>query len=205
MYAAEQIVNGPFSVNDLPESVFLRPFDSSAIFPTGYTGQEIFRNGSIYGPIDFGLFTQSVELLTDWEGLGPKWAFKENADVIFAEDCLFEEVFDQESNSFLLGSATPALDMFLDSYRITAYSSFGQASEIVTRFRLCIWGAEGDAELVFSDGPLGGDAGGNDKFGWLVGVAEARSTTKQGNQSTPEGTYDGIWFDEEITIEVEPA
>jgi hypothetical protein len=206
MYAATQ-----FSGDDLPDSIFLKPFDSSAIFPAGYTGQEIFRNGSIYGPIDFGPFVQSVELLTDWEGFGPKWAFKENADVIFATDCLFEEVFDQESNSFLLGSATPAQDMFLDSYRITAYSDFaGEASATVTRTRLCIWDgfdSEGnvnsDEYLVFADGPLGGDAGGPDAFGWLPAVAEARSTTKQGNQNTPVGTYNATWFGQPAIIEVE--
>jgi len=179
MYSAKGLDDGLFSEEDLPDSLFLQPFDLSAV-DQSYAGEEIFRNGTVYGPSEH-ISNQTVEFGLDSLG-NPSWLMVTDGTVIFEIPCLFDEAsFDlsyPEDNS--------PKDLFKDTYIVKAYDAQGALiiTDTYVRESLCVWvGGEPESSLVFIDEPSEGFV-----YGWVAEIIEFDGF-KEGTQNTPVGEY----------------
>jgi hypothetical protein len=191
MYSAAGLLNGFFSEGDLPDSIFMLPYDLSAVVDD-YAGQEVQRQGTTYETPPFfpSTYTQSVEYIADFEGLGPQWLFKTSANSIAVIDyrqCLFNP--EQEGEY--------AQDLFKDTYTVTHNTGSGQ----VTRTSLCVWeGTDNNGcpmILQYNGTPLDLPAT-SDSYKWIIAVGvfdpifgceNVEGGAKQDPQNSPVGDY----------------
>jgi hypothetical protein len=160
MYPAQALLDGIYGEDDLPDSIFMFPFDLSDQIDD-YIGQEIQRNGRIYGPVDFGPYTQRIGWREDFLALGPAWTADTIDAAIESLPCLSESV---DGNGYWS-------DMFADTYAFTA----GENSGVLTRQSGCVWSGDGGVLSFVSTSTF---------VGWTFG-----GVRKDGLQNTPVGTY----------------
>jgi hypothetical protein len=134
MYPAQGFYDGLYTEQDLPDEIYLPPFDLSAV-DQSYVGEVIQRNGTIYGPAQHPT-NQRIEFVEDSFGR-PIWAWYTGDFVIFDEDCLVSEI------PGFQGAQRETMDLFADTYtverRTETLTGPPDATFTITRESLCRW------------------------------------------------------------------
>jgi hypothetical protein len=194
MYSAQGLIDGLFTVADLPDQIALRS-----------------DGGDVLNKIDPPVPASGVEGITMYYGLAGEgvgiedatggWVYfidgGVNPDVIFNPACLFSDSNDPQ---------TPPFDVFEDTYTLT--SIYG--SIVVTRVSLCRWESPpveigsldlGGALEYYPINPMEGQP----SPAWIAGMNNGQAMSPAGgektspNLSSPVGTYTDL-FSPSVTV-----